>query len=303
MGTDTWTIGRLLEVTAAFLEKKGIESPRLCADILLSHVLHTDRVKLYLHYDQPLTDGEIAKFRSLIKRRLKREPVQYITGIQEFWSMDFMVDPQVLIPRPESEVLMEQVLSLCKEKKIPNPECPKILDLCTGSGALVIALAREIKGASLWASDMSRAALELARKNTRKHGVESRIVFLQGDLLDPFLEQGMKFDAIVSNPPYIRSRSLDTLCPEVRDYEPIQALDGGEDGMIYIERIIADGPECLNHQGWLLIEMDPEQLPLASKRVEQSGCYGERHYVKDYSHRDRVLMIRKGEHRRDIVPA
>ena len=295
MGADTWTIGRLLEVTAAFLEKKGIESPRLCADILLSHALHTDRVKLYLHYDQPLTDGEITKFRSLIKRRLKREPVQYITGIQEFWSMDFMVGPQVLIPRPESEVLMEQVLSLWGEKKIPNPECPKILDLCTGSGALVIALAREIKGASLWASDMSMDALELARKNTRKHGVESRIVFLQGDLLDPFLKRGMRFDAIVSNPPYIPSRSLDALCPEVRDYEPKQALDGGEDGMIYIERIIAVGPACLNHQGWLLIEMDPVQLPLASKQVDHSGRYGERRSVKDYSHRDRVLMARKAE--------
>jgi release factor glutamine methyltransferase len=301
MGPETWTIGRLLDVTATFLKKKGIESPRLCADILLSHTLHRDRVNLYLHYDQPLTEGEIARFRSLIKRRLKREPVQYITGIQEFWSMDFMVGPQVLIPRPESEVLMEQVLSLCGEKRMPNPDRPMILDLCTGSGALVIALAREIQGASLWASDMSMDALELARKNSIKHGVESRIEFLQGDLLDPFLKQGMKFDAILSNPPYIPSGSLDALCPEVRDYEPMQALDGGEDGMIYIERIIADGPDCLNHRGWLLIEMDPEQLPLASTQVDHSGRYGERRYVKDYSHRDRILMARKAEHRHENI--
>jgi len=302
MGTDTWTIGRLLEITAAFLEKKGIESPRLCADILLSHALHTDRVKLYLHYDQPLTDREIAKFRSLIKRRLRGEPIQYITGIQEFWSMDFMVGPQVLIPRPESEVLLEQVLSLSRGKKIPNPERPKILDLCTGSGALVIALAHEIPEASLWACDISAAALEMALANTRKHGVESRIVFLQGNLLDPFLKRDIRFDAIVSNPPYIPSMTLDALCPEVRDYEPKQALDGGEDGMTYIERIIADGPACLNPRGWLLIEMDPEQLPLASKQMDHSGRFGERCFVKDYSHRDRVLMARKAENERDTIP-
>jgi release factor glutamine methyltransferase len=295
MGIDTWTIGRLLEVTTAFLEEKGIESPRLCADILLSHALHMDRVKLYLHYDQPLTEGEIAGYRSLIKRRLKREPVQYITGIQEFWSMDFMVGPQALIPRPESEVLMEQVLSLCGRNKMPNPACPKILDLCTGSGAIVIALACELKGASLWASDKSAAALELARENTRKHGVESRIVFLEGDLLDPFLKQGMKFDSIVSNPPYIPSTSLDALSPEVRDYEPRQALDGGEDGMAYIKRIIADGPDCLNPGGWLLIEMDPEQLPMASEQVDQQGCYGVKRFVMDYSHCNRVLMAQKEE--------
>jgi release factor glutamine methyltransferase len=290
MGSESWTIGRLLEVTTAFLDKKEIESPRLCTDILLAHALQMDRVKLYLHYDQPLTEGEIARFRSLVKRRLKREPVQYITGIQEFWSLDFMVGPQVLIPRPESEVLMEQVLALVAEKKIPNPTFPKILDLCTGSGALAVALAHEIQGAFLWASDMSGAALELARKNTRKHGVESRISLIQGDLLDPFLKQGMKFDAIVSNPPYIPSRSLSALCPEVRDYEPRQALDGGDDGMNYIKRIITDGHSCLLPGGWLLIEMDPEQLSLAIKEVDQAGCYGERRFVKDYSHSDRILM-------------
>jgi release factor glutamine methyltransferase len=293
MGPKSWTIKKLLKVTADYLKKKEIDSPRLSAEILLAHQLKTTRVELYLHFDQPLNDDEIAGYRSLIRRRLGREPIQYITGSQEFWSMDFIVGPQVLIPRPESEILVEQVVSLYKEKRMPGNRSPRILDLGTGCGPLAISLARELEEASLWASDISEEALDFARLNAKRHGVENRVEFMLGDLWQPFVNLGLTFDAILSNPPYIVPEVLVSLSPEVRDHEPRLALDGRDEGMYYIEKIIKDGAGYLNPDGWILLEMDPEQTPKALGLIEESGRYGGKKRVKDYGHHYRAVMAQK----------
>lgn len=294
MGPDIWTIKDLLKVTAEYLGEKGIESPRLSAEILLAHQLKTTRVDLYLNFDKPLDRTEIAGYRSLIKRRLNREPIQHITGKQEFWSMDFLVGPQTLIPRPESELLVEEALRLLKERRAFENRGPKILDLGTGCGALAISVASELEEASIWASDISLEALEVAGLNAKRHGVERRIEFIGGDLWEPFKALALTFDMIISNPPYIASDAIHSLMPEVRDHEPRLALDGGVKGMHYIEKIIMMGAGYLNSEGWLLVEMDPGQTPVALNLIDETGFYRDKGRTKDYSHRYRVVWARKG---------
>lgn len=287
-----WTIRDLLKVTAEYLKEKDIEAPRLSAEVLLAHLLSLTRVQLYLHFDRPLSEEEVSGYRVLIKRRLKREPLQYITGTQEFWSLDFSVGPSVLIPRPESEVLVEKAVSLYRSGSVPNAERPRLLDLCTGCGALAVALAREIPKAEVWAADLSEKAIAVARSNASKHGVENEVRFLTGDLWQPVREGGLVFDLIVSNPPYIRSSSLKSLSPEV-GYEPRSALDGGESGMLHIGKILLEGPGYLNPGGWILVEMDPEQTLEGLRVMEETGQYASWEKLKDYSHRDRVVVGRK----------
>jgi len=288
-----WTIRDLLKVTSDFLKQKDIEAPRLSAEVLLAHILSLNRVELYLRFDQPLHEEEISRYRALVKRRLNREPMQYITGSQEFWSLDFEVGPGVLIPRPESELLVETALSLHRAGRIPHAGQLRLLDLCTGCGALAVALAREIPDAAVWASDLSGDALATARLNAAKHGVAHRMEFLTGDLCQPARDRNLTFDLIVSNPPYIRSDAWEGLPPEVRLHEPRMALDGGEEGMVYIKRILSAGPDCLEPGGWVLMEMDPEQTSEALRLIEQTGRYEEGERVKDYSQRYRMVMARK----------
>jgi release factor glutamine methyltransferase len=291
-GTKSWTIRDLLQVTGEYFKQKGIEGPRLSAEVLLAHLLGLSRIHLYLQFDRPLTEAELSGYRALVKRRLEQEPLQYITGTQEFWSLEFSVDPSVLVPRPESELLIETSLSLLDKGRIPRGDQPRILDLCTGSGALAVALAKEIPGGMFWASDISRDALRVAVSNASKHGLENRIRFLIGDLWQPVKEERLVFDLIVSNPPYIRSDALDALCPEVR-YEPRSALDGGEDGMAVIRKILLEGPGYLHPGGWILMEMDPEQTSTALRLMEGTGQYESLERVKDYSRRYRVVVGRK----------
>ena len=293
MSSKPWTIKNLLKVTTDYLKKNKIDSPRLSAEILLAHQLNTSRVKLYLDFDRPLNDEEISGYRSLIRRRLNREPIQYLAGRQEFWSLEFIVGMEVLIPRPESELLVEQAIALCREERLTETRSPGILDLGTGCGALAISIARELENARIWACDISGDALNIADLNARKHAVESRIEFLQGDLWQPVMDQGLTFDIILSNPPYIDSDAFDHLAPEVRDHEPRLALDGREGGMFYIEKIIKKGTDYLNPGGWILLEMDPEQTQKALGLIEENNLYGEKKRVKDYSHQYRVVMARK----------
>jgi release factor glutamine methyltransferase len=289
----SWTIKELLKVTTDYLEKKEIESPRLSAEILLAHQLEVDRVKLYLRFDQPLHDEEVTGYRSLIKRRLSREPIQYITGVQEFWSMDFTVGPQVMVPRPETELLVEHALALCRQKRSTEGSCGRILDLGTGCGAIAVAIARELEGVAVWASDVSQDALDMARRNAIRHGVEGRIEFVLSDLWQNLSNQELTFDVIVSNPPYIKSEAMDSLPPEVRDYEPRHALDGGEEGMRYIRDIIQEAPRHLNPGGWILLEMDPDQTNEALGLIEANNSYFQMLRLKDYSHNHRVVMAQK----------
>ncbi len=285
-----WTIRDLLTVTADYLRDKEVESPRLSAEILLAHQLNINRVKLYLNFDQPLLEREVAGYRALIKRRLQREPIQYITGVQEFWSLDFVVSPEVMIPRPESELLVEQVVALCRETRWTEGQRPKILDLGTGCGVLAIALARELEEVFLWASDVSQGALDIAVLNAKRHGVNNRITFVKSDMRHGFSDEDLSFHIIVSNPPYIVSGDMESLAPEVRDYEPRQALDGGEEGMDYITTIINKAPNNLYPGGWIILEMDPRQTEKAFKLIQESNKYDEKLRLRDYSHQYRVVM-------------
>lgn len=293
MRGKSWTIKDLLEVTSNYLREKGVDSPRLSAEVLLAYQLKVDRVKLYLNFDQPLHEREIAVYRELIKRRLNREPIQYITGIQEFWSLDFAVNPQVLIPRPETELLVEQVISLRDKKKLTKSENLRVLDLGTGSGVLAIVIAREFSRASVWASDISSEALALARINAKKHGVEERIEFLHSDMWQGLIDSSLVFDVIISNPPYIVSDHIFSLAPEVRDHEPKSALDGGEQGMHFIKEIIREAPKYLDTSGWILLEMDPEQTAIAMELMDKNDDYVEKHRIKDYSGHYRVVVARR----------
>ncbi|HUU41545.1 MAG TPA: peptide chain release factor N(5)-glutamine methyltransferase, partial [Desulfatiglandales bacterium] len=220
-----WAIREILHTTTDLLKDKGIESPRLCAEVLLSHQLKKNRLGLYLSFDQPLSIHEISGYRSLIKRRLKKEPLQYITGNQEFWSLDFLVGPAVLIPRQETELLVEEAVKLKEKNLLDDCHQPRILDLGTGSGAIAISLAKEIENAIIWASDISFDALAIATANAKRHKLEKRIRFCQGDLFQPFSNSSNSFDIIISNPPYISSEKLKMLPEEIRDYEPGIDLD------------------------------------------------------------------------------
>ena len=289
----SWTIKEILGVTTDYLKKKDIDNPRLSAEILLAYQLNKNRVKLYIDFDQPLNEKEISGYRFLIRRRINREPVEYITGTREFCSLDFIVGPEVLIPRPESELLVELVISLLREERLFKTQNPRILDLGTGCGSLAVSLAKEIQGAMIWASDISEKALLTAKLNVKKHSLEDKIYFSQGDLLEPFKDQEYKFDIILSNPPYIASEDYHSLPPEVRNYEPRLALDGHEEGMFFIEKIIREGADYLNPYGWILLEMDPVQTSKALKLFDKTDKFREKKRIRDYSHNYRVVMAQK----------
>jgi release factor glutamine methyltransferase len=291
---DRWTIKAILEKAAQYLKEKGdIPNPRLDAELLLAHVLKTTRMGLYLRFDQPLHENEVGDYRSLIQRRARHEPIQYITRVQEFWSHEFSVDPRVLIPRPESELLVETALSLIRTNARTSDRPPILLDLGTGSGALAVSLAKELKDALIWATDQSAAALEVARLNAEKHGVAERIHFRSGDLWAPIHGEKVLFDVIVSNPPYVATEDYETLPPEVRDHEPRVALDGHEKGMRTIREIIRTAPPYLSREGWLLVEMASDQTEEALALIAQTGRYARGDRKKDYTHRFRVVLARK----------
>lgn len=293
MGANTWTIKDLLKVSADYLKEKQIDSPRLTAEVLLTHQLNTNRVNLYLNLDQPLSESEVSGYRELIRRRIQREPLQYITGVQEFWSLDFMVDPRVLIPRPETELLVEQAIALFKIASEQDKHPIKILDMGTGSGALAVTLAKEIKNARIWASDISPEAIEVARLNAEKHDVLDQIEFREGDLWQPLKEQELTFEIVVSNPPYVSVEEYNGLPPEVRDYEPRLALDGREGGMYYIRKVIEGCQIFLNPGGWMLLEMAPIQTEEAIKRIRTLDTFHEITRIKDYSHQYRIVCAQK----------
>lgn len=292
MSPKTWQIKDLLKVSTDFLREKGIENPRLNAELLLAHQLHLERIRLYLNFDQPLTEHEVSGYRSLIRRRVSREPLQYITGTQEFWSLDFSVDRSVLIPRPETEIVVEQALKLAREMGPDGNRSLEFLDLGTGSGAISVALAREVPQAALCATDISETALSVARRNAVKHQVAERIRFLRGDLWEPFLERKNRFDIVVSNPPYVRTSEFSTLSPEIRDNEPRLALDGGHDGMYYLKRIIEGAHGFLRPGGWIVLQTAPDQTEKALSIMDQTGSYGQMARIKDYSRSFRVVMAR-----------
>lgn len=289
-----WTVLKLLEWTTSYFRSHDIDSPRSTAEILLAQVLGLERIDLYLRYDQPLQAAELQRFKALIQRRTRREPVAYIVGRREFWSLDLAVSPDVLIPRPETECLVEQALPLLDTRR-----CLNVLDLGTGSGAIVLALARERPHHRYRASDISENALGVARRNAGRHGLRDRIDFFCGTWLDALNPRGTGFDVIVSNPPYIAREQIDRLQPEIARYEPRTALDGGENGLAGIRRILHQAPHYLHTAGTLLMEIGEDQRVAIETLVQEIGAYGPPTFFHDYAGAVRGVRIT----RRDPITA
>jgi release factor glutamine methyltransferase len=247
---DPWTPLRLLAWTQGYFARNGVDGPRLTAELLLAHALGCDRVRLYLDFDKPMAEPDLAAFRELVRRRVEREPTAYLVGKKEFYGRPFQVDARVLVPRPETELVLEAALEAL-------PEGGQALDLGTGSGALAVSLALERPGASVTATDLSPEVLALARENAERLGATG-VTFLAGDLYDA-VPPGARFHLIVSNPPYLPRGELDTLPPEVLR-EPRLALDGGADGLALLRRIAAGAPARLRPGGALVLEMHESHL-------------------------------------------
>ena len=259
---DQWTIIRVLDWTAERFASEGLESPRVDAEVLLAHCLDSQRIRLYMDHDKPLGASELGTFRAAVKRRLAGEPVAYITGHREFWSLDFEVDRAVLIPRPETELLVELA------SKLHAGSRPTMVDVGTGSGAVAIALARELPGATIYAVDCMPEALELARRNAASLDVELRL--LCGDLLDP-LPADLELDLVVSNPPYVTTAEYQELPAQIRDFEPRAALEGGSTGLEVITRLIPQASQRLGSGGSLMLEIGYQQGPRVCELMQQHG--------------------------------
>jgi len=261
---ESWTPLRLLEWTTRRFEAAGVDSPRLSAQVLLAHALGCDRVGLYLQFDKPLGGDELGRYRELVRRRLGGEPVAYLVGSQEFWSISLAVDSRVLIPRRDSETLIEAVLEQVADRAAPL----RVADIGTGSGALVLALARELPSAQLVATDISADALAVAARNAEALGMAARIDLRQGDLLDPLAAE--RVDLLVANLPYVPSGDLDGLTAEVRS-EPRGALDGGPDGLDLVRRLVSGCAAHLAPGGLVALEHGFEQGEAVRRLFESAG--------------------------------
>ena len=276
---QTWTIGRVLDWTRGFFERKGVGSPRLDAELLIGHALELERIGLYLHHHKPLHPKELSLIRQLVERRSNLEPIHYILGYREFWSLTLKVDQRVLIPRPDTERVVEVALAHLDD----SPST--ILDLCCGSGAIGLAIASERQEATILATDISFGALEVAAENRQTHEL-TNVKFLVSDL---FTNVDGRFDLIVSNPPYIPSADIEKLMTDVCEFEPTQALDGGDDGLDFYRQIIASAPQYLEPNGQLILEIGHDQSDSLAALFHESrvwdwdGCY------QDLSGNDRVV--------------
>lgn len=283
-----WTILKTLEWTTSYFKSNHIDSPRIAAEILLSHALSLRRIDLYIRYDQPLAQAELTAFKSLIRRRVQREPAAYIVGTKEFWSMDLSVSGDVLIPRPDTECIVEAGINWLAEEGRP---C-RVLELGTGSGAIVLALAKECPGHHFFASDISIKALAIAQGNAVANGLAGRVHFFASNWMDAVHRGKQSFDLILSNPPYIPTEIIDTLAPEICRYEPRQALDGGPDGCSALAHIVEQARGVLHSGGGLLLEMGFEQRSSIVEIAKKASCYEDIAILKDYGGNDRVAQLR-----------
>jgi release factor glutamine methyltransferase len=287
------TVLELLNWSTRCLTDHQIENPRLNAELLLARCFNLNREGLYTHLQDPSGEEEKEKFERLIGKRLSGEPLQYLLGYQEFWSIHFKVDPRVLIPRPETELLVEQSLSILSA--VSPKRSPYVLEIGTGSGAIAISLATEVKDLFIVATDVSGEALLLARENARSAGVLQRIEFVKGDLFSPLRlrQEKRTFDLLLSNPPYIHRLEIQNLAREIKDHEPLVALDGGADGMDFHQSIISQAPSYLQEGGWLLLEVGENQGEEVSDLIERGGFFSRPERIKDLSGIDRVVKAQK----------
>ncbi len=292
------TILEVLNWSTNYLKDHGVENARLNAELLLARSLNVSREGLYIRLHDQMEERDKEALERLMQRRISGEPLQYILEHQEFWSLDFKVDPRVLIPRPETELLVEQSLLVLAETS--SKRMPSVLEIGTGSGAVAIALAKELEDIFLVATDISMEALVLAKENARSAGVRDRIDFVNGDLFIPFRPPKGRapFDLILSNPPYITRRKIKTLSREVKDHEPRIALDGGEDGLAFYRRIIPEAHSYLREGGWLLLEVALGQGEIVSGMIEEGGSFLKPESIPDLSGIGRVVKAQKMESRK-----
>ncbi|MEM9167816.1 MAG: peptide chain release factor N(5)-glutamine methyltransferase [Planctomycetota bacterium] len=294
---NTWTTRRLLEWIYGAFEQKGLDDPRLSADVLLSRVLGCDRMKLYTDADRPASPIELATLRDLVHRALDHEPVQYLTGEAWFFGLRLRVDQRVLIPRPATETIVEQVLHHCKSRPGfggKTGEGCLIADIGTGSGAIALALASNLSGARVVATDLSAEALDVASENAELLGLNDRIEFVPGDLLDaltdhPTAGQLGELDFLVSNPPYIPDSEWDAVAPNVRNHEPTMALRGGMDGLAVVRPLLAEGPRLVKPGGLVLVEVAASTAAAARTLPGQAGHDGATSVLNDLEQHPRVI--------------
>jgi release factor glutamine methyltransferase len=269
-----------------------VDQPRLAAELLLSHVLGVPRIQLYTGYDKVVGEAKLAQYRDLVKRAGEQEPIAYLTGVAHFFSLEFSVNRDVLIPRPDTETVVENVLQTVRHQ--PGLESPRVLDLCTGSGCVACAIAKNLKSAMVWGIDVSEKAAIVAKKNVEQLGLCDRVTIEVGDLFDPIktMVDARPFDLIVGNPPYISTDQLPKLDKSVRDFEPMLALDGGEDGLVIHRRILAKAPDHLTAGGRVFLEIAFDQGSAAREMAHGFEMFEEVRILKDFGGRDRVLALK-----------
>jgi release factor glutamine methyltransferase len=274
----------LVALAAGAFAERGLESARLEAELLLAHVLSIRRLDLYLQHERPLTEAEIAAYREAVRRRLRREPLQYITGVAHFRELELRVDARVLIPRPETEILVGCVLQRAGA-------AASVLDVGTGSGAIALSLAREGDFTRIVATDLSADALAVAAENAARAGLAERVELRRGALWEP-LRDDERFDVIVSNPPYVAEAERPALAPEVREWEPAGALFGGADGYSVLAALVTGAPARLAADGLLALEVGATQAREVARRAEATGAYQQVDVERDLAGHERVVLAR-----------
>jgi release factor glutamine methyltransferase len=285
-----WTVGRLLQWTGDYLKSHGSDSPRLDTELLLAQAMGCKKIELYTRFEEEPKEDVRTAFRALVKRRAEGEPVAYLIGHREFYSLDFRVTPDVLIPRPETEHVVVALLDAAKAK--PKDTQWNIADVGTGSGILAVCAAKNLPASRITALDISPAALDIAKENAEKHNVASRIEFIENDLFAAVPVE-RKFDFIVSNPPYVAEGDTETLSPEVRKFEPHTALFAGPKGTEVIERLIPQSAERLKPGGQLLMEISPMIEDKVREIIEADGCFELFPTIKDLARQPRVIQAKK----------
>jgi release factor glutamine methyltransferase len=288
---EIWTIQKLLNWVTQYLTDKGIDSPRLSAELLLSDVLGLKRIELYTHFDKTVAKKELDRLRDLVKRAGQNEPIAYLVGKTEFYSMELLVSPACLIPRPETELLVQRAVEFLRTRDDKQLVC----DLCTGCGCIAAAIARNFPNTRIIATDISDSALAMASENIEKHQLQDKITLLSGDLFEPLIPQldTGKFDLIVSNPPYVSAAEFENLDKNVKDYEPRLALFAGVDGLDIYRRILEKVDDFLKSDAALIMEIGYAQGPAIKEMLEKSGIFSDIKIEKDFSNNDRIVTAKK----------
>ena len=286
MNDKIWTIGRILKWTEQYFKDKGIESPRLDAEVLLAHVLEKQRIYLYVHFDEPLQPGELAAYREMIKKRVLRVPVAQILGEKEFMGLTFKVTADTLVPRPDTEILVQAAVD--RLRAMAGEEPLRFADIGTGSGAICLSVLHYLSGTVADTVDISPAARAVAEENAASLGLADRITFHTGDLLQPL--SGISFAAILSNPPYIPEADIATLAPEVRLKEPHTALSGGQDGLDFYRRLAKEAPAMLVPGGFTAFEVGIHQAGDVADLLKANPLIDRTEILPDYAGIDRVVV-------------